>query len=661
MASNDEISKHYDWGVPLSRQMDDLEQFGQIDPITGKFSFTMCDKCKGPLLGHIKCINQTKTLHWNEEQIEKLKTFLTSQPFFVGQLATLDTRLTVTTCNPCNRRYANRQALTNHMLDVHDMVLPTSQEFSRRMIVQTAPQVTQQNNTEPMTISKALKFPDYSVGMKFEDWTSQVRYWETQSKLPANNNFFELKQNLDRNKERHEESAFLNSVSWPTENQTITKALQHLEEKYLKTKNDKIDDLINEIRNTRELDKEKLWMKLESIKTEWKTLEIGKSPNLFCWRLLNIIGQENHMWTAKEEREIQSEFGNKNDNEIFPVYKKKYREIIINPEQKNSQKNIDTHYNDYNDYEDDEYYDCNSTELEQDTNEDQTYEDETTLDEIETLYNNQRNYQFNKEKSRSQMRGRGQNRNGFSRKPQNSYNSKGDFQNKRNQNNVYQRPQVPYNNRQNSGYKQDFESKIPSYLKKMDQDVTLLKRAITKNAKETYFINDLDSQIITLYMDNKLDGRHAIHDSGAPKSVCGTEWLNNHLKHSNLTREDLRSKSVNKTFSLGGKLCESVTQYEIPIRVESKKGIDEDLVVIACEISHDLPLLIGKNTMDSWSTLHDHKERTLICKNHENAEFQLYKTVGGHDALELKPYKEKTDEEVHTLIVELYFNEENEF
>ena len=95
------------------------------------------------------------------------------------------------------------------------------------------------------------------------------------------------------------------------------------------------------------------------------------------------------------------------------------------------------------------------------------------------------------------------------------------------------------------------------------------------------------------YQKQENDGKIVILDSAAPVSVVGTKWLENHLIISDLTREDLRSKSVDRVFNLGGNLFTAAEEYEIPIRVMDTDGNDQEMLVKACEISHELPLLCG--------------------------------------------------------------------
>ena len=55
MPSNTEMDflAHYKRGDDLYNDIQNLEQFGELDKETGSFSFQYCDSCGGPQLGHI--------------------------------------------------------------------------------------------------------------------------------------------------------------------------------------------------------------------------------------------------------------------------------------------------------------------------------------------------------------------------------------------------------------------------------------------------------------------------------------------------------------------------------------------------------------------------------------------------------------------------------
>merc|ERR1719319_1917581 len=71
------------------------------------------------------------------------------------------------------------------------------------------------------------------------------------------------------------------------------------------------------------------------------------------------------------------------------------------------------------------------------------------------------------------------------------------------------------------------------------------------NVNNTLFINSVTEEVETHYNTSRTDGKHGVIDSGAPYSVVGKQWLENHLLHSNLKREDLFSEPVNKVFGFG--------------------------------------------------------------------------------------------------------------
>ena len=62
MASNTEILKFYDLDN-LYKHCSSLMNHGRIDKLTGEFIFDDCEKCKGPMLAHHKCLAEDKPFH----------------------------------------------------------------------------------------------------------------------------------------------------------------------------------------------------------------------------------------------------------------------------------------------------------------------------------------------------------------------------------------------------------------------------------------------------------------------------------------------------------------------------------------------------------------------------------------------------------------------
>ena len=137
MATWEDIPKYYNWTGTFSKQLEKLPQFATIDILTGEPTLSSCDRCKGPLLGHIRCLSDDKQLHQNEQQILQLTKTVKHGGYFVKNLALIDVRKSACTCDPCNLTFDNRSFAEQHLLSIHNYSRSRGQNSSTHIVTST--------------------------------------------------------------------------------------------------------------------------------------------------------------------------------------------------------------------------------------------------------------------------------------------------------------------------------------------------------------------------------------------------------------------------------------------------------------------------------------------------------------------------------------------
>ena len=115
----------------------------------------------------------------------------------------------------------------------------------------------------------------------------------------------------------------------------------------------------------------------------------------------------------------------------------------------------------------------------------------------------------------------------------------------------------------------------------------------------------------------------AVIDTGCPKTVCGTEWLDVYIDSlSSKNRNHIRSKRSSNRFRFGdGQMYKSL-KVTIPIFVRDKKHYLNVDVVDIC-----IPLLISKQTLEHASARIDVGENTITFVG---TEVPLISSSSGH-------------------------------
>ena len=227
MANDKDIPKYYDFDETLDRQVAKLTEYIEISLITGEISILACTKCQGPLIGHIKCILEEKTLQWNEQQVKQIVDTIHMNGCFTNNCAKLDSRQSVCICDSCNLKFRSRWETETHLSVVHNSVRSNQQRFK-------TPPIPKGFN--PTQIVEKLNPPNYGPNMKFENFIKTLREWNKDSKDSDLAKFNRVADDLSKNKDRQAEYKFyqLNETDF-NENKNIeavAKNFSHKERKW---------------------------------------------------------------------------------------------------------------------------------------------------------------------------------------------------------------------------------------------------------------------------------------------------------------------------------------------------------------------------------------------------------------------------------------------
>ena len=626
MAEDSTILKHYDLDN-LETYSDRLDRYGKIDKLTGAYIFTDCEGCKGPLFAHKTCLVNEKTLIWTEEQRELIVTSIIQNPIFQASLAKFDDRITVSTCDLCQKNLGSRSKKENHMRILHRMLPPQpsqivfkDQEIPQNLIPQHIP--PQQPKSPPMLV-KTPEIPIWSRLMKFDYYKSQIAVWDLDNQESDKRKFDRVVESYKKNDEIPGLKTFATTIILSKlrtkEKQKVSEILKLLEERFGRTKVEKFDALVNIMKNEFKVsssdDEQSYWDKCANLLTDVQELDLKKNINMFLIRWMIVTGKEGKMITETDDKSFKKDLKVVNDEDILLKFEEIYRQEKIegNRESKNKQTSESFYTKQFNNQ------------------------------ERPRTFSNRRNSQSDR------FSGRGRSSSRFSNGRNRSRS--------RNESQQRDRSSSRFSSRGSDGIR-SLQAKVES----QDKRIKILEKVLKeKKIIETNFVNrDLEEEkeihkIDMYFTKYKSNGKKSVVDNGAPLSIVGNPWLDKYLEENALTRNDLKSDNIEEYFTFGpSEVYESNTRFEIPIMVKDKSGRKIKTFVKACEVDTEVPLLMGKNTLKELGCCTDHKKNILKCDDiieNEKIEFDLEQTSGGHDALKLESIKEDTEERTVSYIM----------
>ena len=161
---------------------------------------------------------------------------------FQGALSRFDTRASVCTCDQCEIKMENPNALENHMRILHGILIPKrvqdvpmSQEQNLLKLVMQS----QSQNVKPPMLVKSPDIPIWNKEIKFDYFKSQVETWDEDNKESEKRKFDRLVESFKKNNDIKDLKAFASSLILSklrtSEKQTVKEVLKLMEERYGRT------------------------------------------------------------------------------------------------------------------------------------------------------------------------------------------------------------------------------------------------------------------------------------------------------------------------------------------------------------------------------------------------------------------------------------------
>ena len=516
----------------------------------------------------------------------------------------------VTGCNWSTSENNNTVALVSQEFTDHmaTHTLNAALEAMARDGLRQQQQLHPERNGARNVVVKQRNAPSYGKEMEFKEYVKILGEWDEGSLDPPATKQNEVIESLRKLSYRSAETDYLDRNSARVkETQTVPHLIEVLKERFEPTRDQLTESFARRFRTFVPNSREELMAEGDRLATHWKELKIGENPYYFIRRWMSDVGQAHGLISPTEIREMEGGLTG-DDEPKWKDYKKKYKTVLLD----SNKSVIETNYN--------------------------------------NRYRRKDNRSWNDHRSRSRSKSQGRS----SSRPRSSYMSES-------RNDRGKSPERKYSTEEQVSF-------CVRNIKRMLEDNKEIKKTLEELVKvkkkpvETNFsFNEKTSRLMTkiLYNEQKISGQYIVLDSGAPVTCAGEEWLTQHLEHSNLTREDLRSRKVEHTFGFGnGKKINSNIAYDIPIRVKNTAGIEKEIVMttsmMESMMESSIPLLCGKDSPKRLGGIHSHVDNTLECHNLDNSTFKLVNLSSGHDGLKLEPYQQMTKTELTHYVVNTY-------
>ena len=117
-------------------------------------------------------------------------------------------------------------------------------------------------------------------------------------------------------------------------------------------------------------------------------------------------------------------------------------------------------------------------------------------------------------------------------------------------------------------------------------------------------------------------------DSGTPKSIVSSRWLNGYLRDAKVSDEDVKRTSCARHFKLGKRVYVSGVEVEFPmvLKMDENDFVKRRITANVIE-SDEVNFLFGKETIKEWRTKVDFEDDRLKFKGKDKS-IELAKSEG---------------------------------
>ena len=149
------------------------------------------------------------------------------------------------------------------------------------------------------------------------------------------------------------------------------------------------------------------------------------------------------------------------------------------------------------------------------------------------------------------------------------------------------------------------------------------------------------------YMVNYAVGekRVVVLDIGALVSLVGRKWVEEYLGENEKDIQNLKSQVCEQGFKFGpSKSCMSREMVELPVVIKTVDNKREVLWVWVYVVDEDVPFLIGRKTLEDWSSRIDTVNKVLRTNigGVKNV-FNVMETEGNHFGLEVEKLEKEME------------------
>lgn len=637
----------------LMNQLTRLANFGTIDN-AGNFIFKFCYKCKGPVLGHKENgdESQCENRELNLDEVEQVKRWLETNELFEVAKNQLDQRYEARICRQCNKLFKNRATNISHQKNFHknwdfgketNRIMYEKSDLDERLdkllkIIEKNFEVNHfGSGNNHVNLVKNLKAPIWTNGQDFESYCHQLRLWNAQTTIPPIQKFFELVDSLKTNKEIIGLSEFVSrEVIEKVDTNSVTiieDVINLLKYKYEKTILEKMSELVSEIQNFEQKDKEtgeEYLNRFENLLVKMDRANFGSQ-----WKLwTSVLFLDKSKLETTEKISIMKLLKNVEDKETIEICKKEFKELKI--ENQRPEKELDVFY---------------------------TNRQRSTF-RSNDMERNRRPYSRSSDRSQRmrESRSRYQSRRYNSRSGDRSRNRSDSFKQRKPPERRSEDPEEFERNQQNRPMEGGRRPRSESREKRCRNECCLNKLS---NIRFVSVEDEREVEMPEIYFTDEINETEMIIDNGAPKNVAGIKWIEEYLKKNQFGKGQVNVKRIEtKKFKFGpSKVYECHKVFEVPLIIKGKKNGTEfsRLRVQIHAVEANIPFLCSKEQLQKWSASQDYergKEKLVIRSLVPNLEIDLITTKGNHLAVVLETNKECSEEEIVMFVKKLESNKE---
>ena len=211
------------------------------------------------------------------------------------------------------------------------------------------------------------------------------------------------------------------------------------------------------------------------------------------------------------------------------------------------------------------------------------------------------------------------------------------YRNKSSDGTLYGRSRSLENDKGYQRFKEDYEIRLMKCETTREVAERVLELVEEKHQKwETGYVeHDYSSQDVEMWYNDGKTNKEFKWDNGAPKSVCGRNWIMDYLNEMGMNYKKMKKRITRDRFRFGETVYDSLGEVDIPVFLKDKKGELEKKEVTVHVIENNIEMLVGNNTRDGWKVTNADYKNTFYLNDDLSRPFQCRRTKSGHVAIEL--------------------------